>query len=317
MPLTRRHFVLKSRDPQDVSDEAFDESLIGTILGSEGCDGLLYERWVNRSLRKAVAALAGEFPSFTDDDVEAIVVEAAQNLTLKARNGTLQRVENPTGLLYVSSKNLILDRLRLKKGKEKLLGSLRSGVVETTHQLFLDLLESPTRRPDARVMRQELLRRVGEQVGGLSAQQREVVCAFREGKDYDEIAAMLNLKEPTIRVHFHDAVIELRQLLNLNPLAEALSIDARRPLSTLQELRAVAALPGVLSRLFEGVHVEGQRISEIAQPMNLGRALAEAILLQGYWRVRQSSGKSFPSHYLDLLAAHSTYERHACPFQFW
>jgi DNA-directed RNA polymerase specialized sigma24 family protein len=317
MPLTRRHFVLKSRDPLDVSDEAFDESLIGAILGVDGCGGLLYERWVNRSLRKVVRALAGEFPELTDDDIENFVVQCAENLTLRAQKGKLDRVENPSGFLYVSSKHLIQDRQRLKKGHERLVGTMQSGVVQTTQHFFLELLESSSRRPDKLAVRRELLRRVGEQVGGLPAQQRSVVCAFREGKEDDEIAAQLNLAESTIRVTFHDAAAVIRRRLNPVVVPDVLPPNYRQTVRAVAQLRSLVGPQEALTRAFEIVHLEGRRISEAAKAMNAGRAWVEAVLLHGHWRVRQATGRIFPVDFLALLPAHPHYARHACPFRLW
>ncbi len=317
MPLTRRQFVVTSRDPKETSDDAFDNALLGTILGVDGCDGLLFQRWVNRSLQKAVRALAGEYPMFTRGDIEQLVGQAAENLTLKARKGKLEPVENPTGLLYVSAKNLVRDRLRRRKGKERLVGTFQGDSVDTTQRFFIEAIDPTVPRPDIVAARQELRRRVGEQVGGLPAQQRAVVCAFREGMDYPEIAAMLSLTESTIRVHFHDAAAALRRLVDPKQLEATLPEGYRQRIRTRAELEALASPSGPYQRLFSLIHVEGGRISEACRILGVGRALGEAVLLQGYWRIRHATGSPFPTSFLGLLPNHRHYAKHACPFRLW
>jgi RNA polymerase sigma-70 factor (ECF subfamily) len=188
-----------SHERGDISDEAL---CARVAARDEGAFDRLVERYQARAYRLAWSLLRDPEDA-RDVSQEAFlrVYQSANRFRGEARFSTW---------FYRILINLALDHRRRRRWWQR-------AVVQERDDEEIALVErQPAHDPDPadRVGAEQTMTRLWEAVHRLSPQQRAaVVLSVQEQLSTAEIAAVLDITEPTVRVHLHRAVLALRKTL--------------------------------------------------------------------------------------------------------
>lgn len=200
-------------DRSDISNAAIRDAIAGTLVNARHAGDVLAERLARRCVERIVTALRAKFPDYPKPDLRALVEDAAADIVLRVKAGKLTEFhQSPTGYIYVTCEHELQNRARLKKGHEKPMSQLdqQSGLQRNTTLAFVNTLASRHARPEEIVIRKEMLRALGAQVGRLSLRQRQVISRVREGLGNKDIAREIGTTEATVRSHYDHAIDQLR-----------------------------------------------------------------------------------------------------------
>jgi DNA-directed RNA polymerase specialized sigma24 family protein len=308
------------------SKKDLDQALADCILGEkDGCT-LFYNRLAERCLEKVQHQVRKEISDVSDGDLEMYAQEALGDLTLHASQGKLDVQKSYTLYLAETLLNKIRAFKRRKKGHEvpfSVVGESQSLSRSATTTLFINTLIAPGKRPEQSAIERELLRRVGEQVGGLSVGLRDVITRVREGLNYRVIAIQLHSVQATVKAQFWQGVETLKQSIGnsgiLNPATLPANLrgahQAPRSLDGIASL--LQELPTNVAIAVSNLHLEGMQLDDISQILGEPRATTEALILHGYWLLRIVTGKTFPRDFLVHLPPHPHYDHHQVRFRHW
>ena len=175
---------------------------------AEDTDRVLIEQWKagdSRAATELVRRHADALARFAASGGEREEIEELVQDTFVRAFGSLDSFRGESSLrtwLFIIERRLMLDRRRAEK-RERNVVSL-DAVEATTEYDALDGMVA-----------QETATRVKRAMAALSPMQREVfVMRVEQGLAYKEIATILETSEGAARVHYHNAIRAVKELLN-------------------------------------------------------------------------------------------------------
>lgn len=175
---------------------------------AEDTDRVLIEQWRagdSRAATELVRRHADALARFATSGGEREEIEELVQDTFVRAFGSLDAFRGESSVrtwLFTIERRLMLDRRRAEK-RERNVVSLDA--VETTTEY--DALDG--------MVAQETATRVKRAMASLSPMQREVfVMRAEQGLAYKEIATILETSEGAARVHYHNAIRAVKELLN-------------------------------------------------------------------------------------------------------
>lgn len=180
----------------------------GSQWSVEHTDEELIERWKagdSRAATEIVRRHADALARFATSAGEREAIEELVQDTLVRAFSSLDSFRGESSLrtwLFTIERRLMLDRRRAEK-REKNIVSLEGTDAATDY----DALDS--------VVASETARRVRRAMSKLSPMQRDVfTMRVEQGLAYKEIASVLGTTEGAARVHYHNAIGAVKELLN-------------------------------------------------------------------------------------------------------
>lgn len=320
-------------DWYDVSDLALRAAIAGTLANLPGAADVLARRFSRRCARKVMGIIFGKYPEIPERDVEELVEDAAADVVMQVQAGKLTEfTENPTGYLYRTAENKIKDAASKKKGHELPYSQLKvepeQGSLLTTHstEAYVTTLSPPRAKTHRIIIRREMVRALGAQVGRLPCGLRQVAARTRQGMNYRDIASDLGRSETTIRSQYKDAENMLKTWLDSNGAVSAWYLQRKAPLVNETHLgiqrelvhEFLVSLSQDCWAAFQEVHLNGRRVSGATKMLGWARAEVEALLAYAYWAMWRKGKFLFPRDFIrTVLPPHPAYPEHEAKFSYW
>jgi RNA polymerase sigma factor (sigma-70 family) len=322
-------------DRHDTSDDALRAAIGGTLVGAVGAADVLAERFGRRCVHKVMTSLFGKYPDIPEGDMEELVEDKAADVVMQVQAGKLTEFrKSPTDYLFTAAEHEIQDRADKKKGHEVPFSQLTEQRLEPdpgvlrceSTAAFLTALSPPRARPHRIVIRREMVRALGAQVGRLPRALRQVAARTRQGMSNGQIAQELEITEATVRSHYKDAEDTLKMWLDTSGAVNAWFLQKKPPLVAENHIgvqrELVTTFLTSLSRecwqAFFEVHLNRKRVGEARKILGECRAGTEALLAYAYWAMWRKGGFLFPRDFLrNLLPPHPSYPDHLARFTFW